>query len=167
MLPLCHICPFRLKLINDINNKRYPQADFVDIERVLLSSNNRKWGYRSSDQKWRCSTTPDPAKLRPKQNSSRWLRKILPKNVTKKNRMWRIARRSRRSWKACPILMWGRASRCWRYDEDSTDDDDADDGSSSRFSYFISWKIEIHERDYFKCPNQMSSNEADWSLCWN
>ena len=52
-----------------------------------------------------------------------------PKNITKKNRMWRTVRRSRRSWKACPILMWGRASRCWRYDDDSTDDDDdADDG---------------------------------------
>ena len=42
--------------------------------------------------------------------------------------MWRTVRRSRRSWKACPILTWGRVSRCWKYDEDSTDDDDDDDG---------------------------------------
>ena len=37
VLPLCHICPFRLKLINDINDMRYSQADIVDIERVLLT----------------------------------------------------------------------------------------------------------------------------------
>ena len=40
MLPYCHICPFRLKLINDINDMRYSQADIVDIERVLFTMEN-------------------------------------------------------------------------------------------------------------------------------
>ena len=37
VLPFCHICPFRLKLINDINDMGYSQADIVDIKRVFLT----------------------------------------------------------------------------------------------------------------------------------
>ena len=131
VLPLCHICPFRLKLINDINDMRYSQADIVDIERVLLTI----WAPTIENEVIEVLIRNGDALPRPISQScvtnrtevAAGIRKFLPKNVTKKNRMWRTVRRSRRSWKACPILMWGRASRCWRYDDDSTDDDDADD----------------------------------------